>query len=130
MAAFVLAPPDPPLSGQDGARLDIFPGAATPTVFPARTPFWIGYGFTVEPEEPEPAQRELSPETTFELVVDGQPVRLCSSARVARGRTVARQCIAAFAQGLPAGWHRFEGRWYDTGALTLTSDANVEFVEP
>lgn len=129
MAAFVLTPPDPPLSGQDSARLEIFPGGATPTVFPARTPFWIGYGFTVEAHA-ERGGRELSPETTFELIVDDEPVTLATEARVTGGRVVARQCTAAFASGLPEGWHRFEGRWYDTGALVLASDARVQFVEP
>jgi hypothetical protein len=129
MAVFVLTPPDPPLTGQDCARLDIFPGAATPTVFPARTPFWIGYGFAVEPEARAPAQRELSPETAFELVVDDEPVGLVTDSRIAGGRTVARRSIAAFADGLPAGWHRFEGRWYDAGTLVLTSDTRVQFVE-
>lgn len=126
MAAFVLTPPDPALSGQDSTRLDIFPGAATPTVFPARKSFWIGYGFAVEAVH---ARRELSPETAFELLVDGEPVAVTTDARVADGRVVGRQCTATFPRGLAAGWHRFEGRWYDAGALVLTSDTRVQFVE-
>lgn len=128
IAAFVLAPPDPPVPGQESARLHIFPGAATPTVFPARTPFWIGYGFVVEPGEPE-SQRELSSETTFELIVDGDPVRLESTSRIADGRTVARQYSAIFPMGLAPGWHRVQGRWYDDGRLIISSHASIQFVE-
>ena len=130
MAALVLRPPDPPLPGQRSARLDIFPGSATPTVFPARTPFWIGYGFTAEPEDPASEQEEISPETTFELIVDGDPVQLLVGSRAAAGRTVGRQFMAVFEQGLGPGWHRFEGRWYDAGALALSGEMRIEFVEP
>ena len=128
MAAFVLTPPDPPMTGQDGRRLDIFPGAATPTVFAAHTPFWIGYGFLVDTGAQD-ARSELPPKTTFELLVDGEPVAVGMEARVTDGRVVGRQCSAAFANGLAPGWHRFEGRWYDAGALTLASDVSIEFVE-
>ncbi len=36
---------------------------------------------------------------------------------------------AEFAEGLPAGWHDFVGRWYDGGRLILSSRAAIEFVE-
>lgn len=130
MTAIVLAPPDPATVGTESARLDIFPGAGTPAVFPAHTPFWVGYGFTVEPEETAAAQKEVSPGTRFELVVDGEPVTLTTKTRVARGRVVGKQSVAAFRDGLPEGWHRFEGRWYEAGALALSSDRAIEFVEP
>lgn len=125
----MLEAPDPPLPGQESQRLDVFPGAATPTVFAAWAPFWIGCGFAIEPADAGAALGELSPDTTFELRVDGEPARVSTSARVAEGRMVAKQCTASFEQGLEPGWHRFEGRWYDAGVLVLTSDTSVEFVE-
>lgn len=130
MAAFVLTLFDPHLSGHASDRLDIFPGAATPSVFPANTAFWIGYGFAVESGARDGANTELSAETTFELIVDGRRVPLEIESRAVDGRPVARQCIAEFEDGLPAGWHRFEGRWYEAGALRLTSGNAIEFVEP
>jgi hypothetical protein len=121
--------PDPPLPGQDSHRLDVFPGAATPAVFRARAPFWIGYGFAVDPGDGGAARRALAPDTTFELRVDGERVPMSIRSRAVKGRTVAKQCTASFEEGLEPGWHRFEGRWYDAGALTLASDVSVEFVE-
>ena len=128
MAAFVVvAPPARNSVPRTGVRLGIFPGSATPAVFPANAPFWIGYGFVPEPTDAE--QRALDAETRFELEVDGQPVSLATDVRVDCGHVVSKQCIANFAAGLPAGWHRFAGRWYDGGALVLTSDTSVQFVE-
>jgi hypothetical protein len=51
MAAFVLdTPPEALDADRAGVQLGIFPGSATPSVFPARAPFWIGYGFTRDPD--------------------------------------------------------------------------------
>jgi len=129
MSAIVLTPADPS-TVPGAAHLDIFPGAATPAVFPANTPFWIGYGFTVEAQGGTAPPSELSPDTRFELVVDGDPVPLVIDTQVANGKTVSKRTVATFASGLGPGWHRFEGRWYDAGALALSSDRRIEFVEP
>lgn len=130
MAALVLTPPDLPPTEHGGARLDIFPGSATPTVFAAATPFWVGYGFTAEPEGRGETLRTVATGTTFELVVDGEPVPVLAGSRAAGGQVVSRQYVAVFGDGLEPGWHRFQGRWYDAGALALTSDIRIEFVEP
>jgi len=37
--------------------------------------------------------------------------------------------IASFPDGLGAGWRRFVGRRCDEGALVLTSDKTIQFVE-
>ena len=51
MAALVVAVSPASGMGRADARIGIFPGGATPSVFPAGTPFWIGYGFAPEREE-------------------------------------------------------------------------------
>ncbi|HLF69265.1 MAG TPA: hypothetical protein VI503_07935 [Gaiellaceae bacterium] len=129
MAAIVLTLAEPP-TAHGAAHVDIFPGSATPAVFPASSPFWIGYGFTVEAEGGSGSASELPPDTRFELLVDGEPVPLVTDTRIAKGRTVSKRSIATFAGGLAPGWHRFEGRWYDAGTLALSSDRRIEFVEP
>ena len=48
----------------------------------------------------------------------------------ADGRPVSKHSLATFESGLPAGWHRFSGRWYDGGRLILTSAKSIQFVEP
>jgi hypothetical protein len=128
MAAFVVpAPTDPSSAPRTGTRLNIFPGAAAPTVFAAGAPFWIGYGFV--PEAREGVEAAVHPDTGFELFVDGELVALSTDLQVEGGRTVRKFTVAEFPQGLPAGWHVFAGRWYDAGALALTSDRSIEFVE-
>jgi hypothetical protein len=125
MAAFVVVSP-PVARGRPrrGMRLSIFPGSATHSVFPARKPFWIGYGFVPEPGG------ELSSGTRFELEVDGEPYRMETETDVGSGgEPSSKQSIATFQDGLDPGWHRFSGRWYDGGQLVLTSDRSVEFVE-
>jgi hypothetical protein len=92
-------------------------------------PFWIGYGFVREPGDSVRDLPELDPETRFELGVDGEPVPMAEDVKIERGRVVSKQCVACFASGLPAGWHRLAGRWYDAGSLVLTSDRWIEFVE-
>ena len=131
MAAFVVVAP--PAAGTDprtGMRLSIFPGSVTPTVFPADTPFWIGYGFVPEPGDGgEETFGPLDRGTRFELEVDGKQVPLLTDVRTSDGQPVSKHSVANFASGLPAGWHRFSGRWYDAGSLVLTSDRSIEFVE-
>jgi hypothetical protein len=108
-----------------GLRLTIFPGSAVPSVFHAHVPFWTGCGFVPRPG----GQGLLDVRTRFELDVDGEPVLLETNVQRENGRPVWKVSIADFAAGLNAGWHRFEGRWYDARALILTSDASIEFVE-
>ena len=129
MAAFVVVPP-PSASGvpRTGIRLDIFPGAASPAVFAAGVPFWIGYGFV--PESAAAADGgTLEADTRFELALDGHWVELVTDLDNTHGRTVQKLSIATFPTGLPAGWHRFRGRWYVAGKLVLSSDRSIEFVE-
>ena len=127
MAAFVVS--SPALAGVQPAarRLSIFPGSATPAVFPADTPFWVGYGFVPEPGGESHAA--LDDATRFELAVDGELVLLHTDVRSGDGHPVSKHSIASFDSGLPAGWHHFEGRWYDAGTLVLTSDRSIQFVE-
>jgi hypothetical protein len=128
MAAFVVVAFNSASSGpRSGARLNIFPGAATPAVFAAGSPFWVGYGFV--PERHDGAESTVHPETGFALLVDGEAVPLATEVKTEGRRTVRKFTAADFPNGLPAGWHRFSGRWYDEGLLALTSDASIEFVE-
>jgi hypothetical protein len=126
MSAFVVvAPPGSSSVSRSGERLDIFPGSLGPDVFAARTPFWIGYGFAPEDSD----ALSISPDTEFELFVDGKRSRLRSDVHREDARVVRKFMVARFPDGLPAGWHRFAGRWYDEGRLALTSDRSIEFVE-
>lgn len=118
-------------SGETGesARLDIFPGGATPTVFAARVPFWVGYGFALDVGAPGDGD-PVGETTRFELDVDGVPVALAVYERLV-GEVVSRKTeVADFPEGLPAGWHTFAGRWYDAGRLLLSNRPSIEFVEP
>ena len=131
MAAFVVLPAAAAGDLQrPGDRLNIFPGSATPAVLAAGAPFWIGYGFVPEPSEADlEAQWARDEETRFELLLDGNRVSLDTDVTIENGRTVSKLSIAGFPGGLPVGWHRFSGRWYEAGALVLTSERSVEFVE-
>ena len=131
MAAFVVLPaPALEETSRPGARLNIFPGAATPAVMTADAPFWIGYGFVPEPRESDPEGTwARDEETRFELLVDGRGVSLDTDLTIEDGKTLSKLSVAAFARGLPAGWHRFSGRWYEAGSLVLTSERSIEFVE-
>jgi hypothetical protein len=132
MAAFVVVAP-PPADGlpRTGMRVGIFPGSATPSVFPAGEPFWIGYGFVPEPGPAEESRSgALDRGTRFELEVDGEAVPLVTDVNVDdTGQALSKHSIANFESGLPAGWHRFSGRWYSGGQLVLTSDTSIQFVE-
>lgn len=128
MAAFVVVAPSVTGAPRMGVRLSIFPGSVTPTVFPADAPFWVGYGFVQEPSTGEEEGR-LDRGTRFELEVDGRPVTLATAVKRHDGHPVSKHSVANFASGLPVGWHRFSGRWYDAGALVLTSERSIEFVE-
>jgi hypothetical protein len=130
MTAFVVVTPPPaPDVPRKGVRLGIFPGSATPAVFPAGVAFWVGYGFVPDPEDRDRELSGLDPDTRFELEVDGEPVNVEEEIVVDDGRAVSKRCVAHFASGLPVGWHRLAGRWYDGGSLVLTSDRSIEFVE-
>ena len=125
MAAFVVGLPPQENVAYPGRRVSIFPGSATPAVVAARASFWIGYGFVPDAGRPEP----LGPGTRFELDVDEKPVEMATDVRSENGRPVSKMFVATFESGLDVGWHRFVGRWYDAGTLTLTSDRSIEFVE-
>jgi hypothetical protein len=132
MAAFVVACPRR-VDGipRDGARISIFPGSASPSVFAAREPFWIGYGFVSEPVPSEGRVEALDLGTRFELSVDGMPVALHTEVELDDSRQLVRKHdVADFGSGLPVGWHRFSGRWYDGDRLVLTSERSIQFVEP
>ena len=109
------------------SRLDIFPGGATPSVFSAGVPFWVGYGFASDPAAPGLAS--VDDTSHFELDVDGRRVELRTDVRTAEGLEVRRADYAEFPSGLPAGWHELFGRWYVAGTLVLTNAVSVEFVE-
>lgn len=94
-------------------------------MFHANVPFWTGCGFVPGAG----AQRLFEPRTSFELDVDGEPVRLETAVQFEDGSPAWKVSIAEFGAGLRPGWHRFEGRWYDAGALILSSDTSIEFVE-
>jgi hypothetical protein len=131
MAAFVVLPaPAREETSRPGARLNIFPGSATPAVMTAGASFWIGYGFVPEPSETRPEGNwARDEETRFELLLDGRAVSLDTDVTMEGGRTLSKLSVAAFPEGLPAGWHRFSGRWYEAGSLVLTSERSIEFVE-
>jgi hypothetical protein len=128
MAAFVVVAPSGPSSApKPGERLNIFPGSATPAVFAAGAPFWIGYGFV--PESGAGDQAMVHRDTGFELLVDGEAVPLHTELETEHGHTVRKFTVAHFPHGLPPGWHVFAARWYDAGVLALASDSSIEFVE-
>ena len=95
-------------------------------MYPANTPFWVGYGFAADPENGVGLDEET---TGFELDVDGAPVSTLTHVHAESGLPVRKTNIAEFPDGLPVGWHDFSGRWYDTGRLILSSRASIEFVE-
>ena len=111
--------------GDKEGRIGIFPGGATPAMYPADTPFWVGYGFAAEPETD--ALDEAT--TRFELDVDGESVAMLTDVSSDAGLLVRTTNIAEFPMGLPVGWHDFTGRWYDGGRLILSSRAAIQFVE-
>jgi hypothetical protein len=127
-ALIVLTPPRVEGHSGPGERISIFPGSATPSLYPACTPFWIGYGFAAGPA----GTREVEPlgeNTRFELELDGEPVPLSTHVELDGDVVVSKLEIASFPSGLGPGWHRFLGKWFDAGALVLTSDRSIEFVE-
>jgi hypothetical protein len=130
MAAFVLVPHAQNGLTQSGERLNLFPGSATPAVFAAGEPFWVGYGFVAEPAgRGEVGATRFDNDTRFELLVDGVAVATVSAVRTEDGVEIRKDVVAEFLTGLPAGWHEFAGRWYDGGRLILSSRAAIQFVE-
>ena len=127
MAALVLVTVSPTTETRTSqGRIAIFPGGAIPALYPARTPFWVGYGFAAE----SVSSATLDDGTRFELDVDGEPVSMLTEVHAEDGSPLRRTDIAAFPAGLPAGWHDFAGRWFDGGRLILSSRAAIQFVEP
>ena len=126
MAALVVTvSPANGTSNKEG-RIGIFPGGATTTMYPASTPFWVGYGFAADSVGGADLE-DVS--TRFELDVDGEPVSMLTDLHTDSGRPVRKTNIAEFPDGLPVGWHDFTGRWYDGGRLILSSRAAIQFVE-
>ena len=115
--------------GVAGARLEIFPGGATPAVFPAGAPFWVGYGFAPDHVAAPSTDALAEDATRFELDVDGRHVEVRSVLQREGETVVSKTVVAEFPSGLRAGWHRLTGRWYDRGKLLLTSRVTIEFVE-
>ena len=114
-----------PTNGMEG-RIGIFPGGATTTMYPAETPFWVGYGFAAE----HGSDGKIAEESTrFELDIDGEPVSMLTDVHSDAGLPVRKTNIAQFPAGLPVGWHDFTGRWYDGGRLILSSRTAIQFVD-
>jgi hypothetical protein len=124
-ALVVTVSPANGLSDKEG-RIGIFPGGATPTMYPANTPFWVGYGFAADPGSDSGLE---DPSTRFELDVDGEPVSMLTDVHTDAGVPVRKTNIAEFTAGLPTGWHEFSRRWYDGGRLILSTRAAIQFVE-
>jgi hypothetical protein len=118
-----------PSPREAGARLDIFPGGATPAVFPAGSPFWVGYGFAPDASARSPDELVDEDATRFELEVDGHDVEMNVELMCEGGLVVRKSVVAEFPRGLAPGWHELAGRWYDRGKLLFASRADVEFVE-
>jgi hypothetical protein len=116
-------------NGGASARIGIFPGGATPSVYPADTAFWIGYGFAPELRDSAGAIQELGDETRFELDVDSTPIDMRTDVQMDGAAPLRKTDLAEFPAGLAAGWHDFVGRWYDGGKLILSSRASIQFVE-
>ena len=126
MATLVVTVSPPNGLGDSEGRIGIFPGGATTTMYPADTPFWVGYGFAAE-RGSEAGLGEAS--TRFELDVDGVAVSMRVDVLSDDGLPVRKTNVAEFPDGLPAGWHDFTGRWYDGGRLILSSRAAIQFVD-
>ena len=126
MAALVVVTVPPANEGDREARIGIFPGGAIPTMYPAEAPFWVGYGFAADPDSGAGLD---DASTRFELDVDGEAVAMLTDVDSDAGLPVRKTDVARFPNGLPAGWHDFNGRWYEAGRLILSSRAAIQFVE-
>ena len=130
MAALLVVTTSPGDCDWVGRRIGIFPGGPTPSMFPAGAPFWIGYGFVPSPGDLNGVPPGfLSPNTRFELDVDGERVSLLTDLETEGVTPVRKTDFANFPSGLAAGWHEFQGRWYESGTLILSSRSRIEFVE-
>ena len=116
-------------NGGASARIGIFPGGATPAIYPADTAFWIGYGFAPDLGDSAGAMQQLGEETRFELDVDGTSMEMRTDVQTEGAAPLRKIDLADFPSGLPAGWHELVGRWYDGGKLILSSRASIEFVD-
>jgi hypothetical protein len=110
----------------DEGRIQIFPGGSTPSMYPANTRFWVGYGFAADHESGDGLDDET---TRFELDVDGTRASMLTERQGGADHPARTTHIADFPNGLPAGWHDLAGRWYDDGRLILSSRAAIQFVE-
>ena len=131
MAAFVVLPASADEeTSRPGARLNIFPGSATPAVMTARRAVLDRLRVRPRAERAGPGG-QLGERRGDEVRAPGgrRPVSLDTDLTVDGGRAVSKLSVAAFPDGLAAGWHRFSGRWYEAGSLVLTSERSIEFVE-
>ena len=115
--------------GGADARIGIFPGGATPAIYPADTAFWIGYGFAPDLGDSTGGVQELGEETRFELDVDRKSMAMWTEVQMEGAAPLRKTDLAEFPEGLPVGWHELVGRWYDSGKLILSSRASIQFVE-
>jgi hypothetical protein len=100
--------------GAVGERINIL--FQDPTTFDANTPFHVFHGFAVEPSA------DLSPvgRYTFRLEVDGVDQgkgQLVNEALPSEA--ISRRWLFNFQDGLPAGDHLLEGRWYEPCSLAV-----------
>ena len=129
MAALVVVTVSPANGmGEKEGRIGIFPGGATPTMYPAEHAVLGGLRLRGRPGERRAGARRGDARGSSSTWTES-PSR-CSPTCT---RTPASRCgrpnIAEFPAGLPVGWHDFAGRWYDGGRLILSSRAAIQFVE-
>ena len=126
MAALVVTVSPASGMGDRERRIGIFPGGATTTMYPADTPFWVGYGFAAEPGSETGID---GTSTRFELDVDGKPASMLTDVHSDAGLPIGKTNVSDFPAGLPVGWHDFTGRWYEGGHLVLSSRTAIQFVD-
>ena len=96
MAALVVTVSPANGMGDREGRIGIFPGGATPTMYPADMPFWVGYGFAADPEGESGFDEET---TRFELDVDGEPVSMLTDVHTDSGFRCGRRTSPSFPPG-------------------------------
>jgi len=117
-----------------GAPIRLLNQAATPTTFPANTPFFVRHGWICTPDE---GTLCLDPATAFRLYVDGQRMpsaldlelnQTCPPVVPPSGECTSRRYLTNFRFGLPPGPHAFRGEWWLNGTLNIVREATIEFV--
>ena len=85
-------------------------------MYPADTPFWVGYGAAAEPESDGTLDEA---ETRFELDVDGVPTTMVTDVQSEAGVPVRKTDSQRVPDRTACGLGGFAGRWYDGGRLIL-----------